>query len=61
MPIILITACADKGLVEHATAAGVMGYLVKPVDRRDHLAAIALATARFADFMALHRGDPTRH
>jgi response regulator NasT len=58
IPIILVTAYSDETLVQRAIAAGVMGYLVKPVDRRELLAAIALATARFADFMALRRRGP---
>ncbi len=56
VPIILVTAYSDERLVEQAMAAGVMGYLVKPVDRGDLLAAITLATARFADFTAVRRG-----
>lgn len=35
--------------------AGVMGYLAKPVDRKDLLPAISLATTRFADLMALRK------
>ncbi len=61
VPIILVTAYADERLVERAIAAGVMGYLVKPVDRRDLLAAIALATVRFADFMARRREGGMGH
>jgi response regulator NasT len=35
--------------------AGVMGYLVKPVDAKDLLPAITLAVARFGDLMALRK------
>ncbi len=61
VPVVLVTAYSDERLVERAMAAGVMGYLVKPVDRRHLLAGIALATARFADFMARRREGGTGH
>jgi response regulator NasT len=56
VPIILVTAHSDEALVNRAIAAGVMGYLVKPVDPENLAPAIALATARFAGLMALRRG-----
>ncbi len=52
VPVILVTAHSDDALVERAIAAGVMGYLVKPVDRQHLAPAIALATTRFAEVMA---------
>jgi len=55
VPIVLITAHTDPGLIRGATEAGVMGYLVKPVDRRDLAPAIALAVSRFADLVALRK------
>ncbi len=55
VPIILITAHSDPELVQRATAAGVMGYLVKPVDRQDLPPAIAVARSRFADLLALQK------
>jgi response regulator NasT len=58
LPIILVTAHSDETLVTRAIAAGVMGYLVKPVDRKDLGPAIALATARFKELMALRRAGP---
>ena len=54
-PIVLVTAYSDPELIAQAMAAGVMGYLVKPVDRKDLAPAIALATSRFADLMALRK------
>lgn len=54
-PIILVTAHSDAALIDRAMVAGVMGYLVKPVDRKDLGPAIALATSRFGDLMALRR------
>ncbi len=55
VPIILVTAHSDPDLVQRAMVAGVMGYLVKPVDRKDLAPAIALATSRFGDLMALRK------
>jgi response regulator NasT len=54
-PIILVTAHSDAALIDRAMVAGVMGYLVKPVDRKDLEPAIALAASRFGDLMALRR------
>ena len=55
VPIIVLTAHMDAGLVERAMAVGIMGYLVKPVDRKDLLPAISLAVTRFADLMGLRK------
>ncbi len=42
-PIVLVTAYADKGLVERARESGVLGYLVKPVHLDDLVPAVELA------------------
>jgi AmiR/NasT family two-component response regulator len=55
VPIILVTAHSEPGLIQRAMAAGVLGYLVKPVDRKELLPAIALGISRFADLMALRK------
>ncbi len=55
VPIVLVTAHSDPDLIEQAMIAGVMGYLVKPVDRKDLVPAIALATSRFSDLIALRK------
>ena len=55
VPIILVTAHSEPELIGQAMAAGVMGYLVKPVDRKDLPPTIALAVSRFADLMALRK------
>lgn len=55
VPILLVTAHSDPDLIQRAMAAGVMGYLVKPVDGKDLAPAIALAVSRFHDLMALRR------
>lgn len=54
-PIVLVTAHSDPDLIQQAMVNGVMGYLVKPVDRKDLVPAIALATSRFGDLMALRK------
>ena len=55
VPIVLVTGHSDPDLIEKAMTAGVMGYLVKPVDRKDLAPTIALAMTRFADLMALRK------
>jgi response regulator NasT len=56
IPIILLTAYSDQALIERAAAAGVFGYLVKPVGEEDLLPAILTARSRFAEFQQL-RGE----
>jgi response regulator NasT len=55
VPIILVTAHSDPDLIQRATAAGVMGYLVKPVGLKELGPAIAVALSRFADLTALRK------
>ena len=55
IPILLVTAHSDPEIVEKAMVAGVMGYLVKPIDRKDLGPAIVLAVTRFADLMGLRK------
>jgi AmiR/NasT family two-component response regulator len=46
IPIVMLTAYGRQELVSRAVEAGVFGYLVKPFQERDLLAAIATARAR---------------
>jgi len=55
VPIVLVAAHSDPDLIERAMVAGVMGYLVKPVRFEALGPALALATARFGDLMALRK------
>jgi response regulator NasT len=55
VPIVMVTGHADPVLVEQAAAAGVLTYLLKPVDRRDLNAAIQVAHARFAELETLRQ------
>ncbi len=53
MPIVIISAFSDDGLNARAAAAGVFGYLTKPVTREALSAQIAVACRRFADTESL--------
>jgi len=48
-PMIIISAFSDKALIERATAAGVFGYLIKPVRDKTLEAQIEIAIGRFAE------------
>jgi response regulator NasT len=54
-PVLLLTAYADRDLVEKAKEAGVVGYLVKPVREADLAPAIEIALQRFLEFRALRQ------
>lgn len=44
--IILVTAYSDSEFIERAKRAGVMGYLVKPLDEKTLLPAVSIALAK---------------
>src|SRR5207247_724583 len=46
IPIVILTAYGEEGLVARAAEVGVFGYLVKPFREHDLLAAIRTARAR---------------
>lgn len=52
-PVVMVTAFSQARYVEDASAAGAMGYLVKPFAKKDILPAMQVATARFAEARAL--------
>jgi response regulator NasT len=52
-PAVLLTAFSERDLVERAKQAGVVGYLVKPIQEADLTPAIEIALARFKEFRAL--------
>jgi two-component system, response regulator PdtaR len=52
-PVVVVTGVDDVSLIERSIASGVSAYLTKPVDTRELEAALALATARHAEFEAL--------
>jgi response regulator NasT len=55
VPIVLVTGYLDDDLLERSREAGVMAYLLKPVDLRLLGAAIELAAARFDELQILRR------
>ena len=52
-PVVLVTAYAQRDLVERAASAGIIGYLVKPWKETDLAPAIEVAIARFEEFRTL--------
>ncbi len=52
-PVVMVTAFSQQTYVEEATAAGALGYLVKPFEKKDILPAMQVAVARFAETKAL--------
>jgi len=56
VPVIILTAYADREFVHQAREAGVLAYLVKPVRESDLRPAIEMAMGRFQEIQAL-RGE----
>jgi len=54
VPVIVLTAYADREFVDKAKDAGVLAYLVKPVRESDLRPTIEVALARFREIRALH-------
>jgi response regulator NasT len=52
-PVVLLTAFSQKELVERASEAGALAYVVKPFTPNDLLPAIEIALARYAQIIAL--------
>ncbi|MDR7416617.1 MAG: response regulator [Armatimonadota bacterium] len=48
-PVVMLTAYSERELVRRAQAAGVLGYLVKPIKEEDLVPTIEVALARFRD------------
>jgi AmiR/NasT family two-component response regulator len=55
VPIIILSAYSDARTVEEATRAPIFHYLVKPVDPDDLAPAIAVARARFDEWLDARR------
>lgn len=53
IPVVLLTAFSQKELVDRASEAGAMAYVVKPFTPNDLLPAIEIALSRHAQFAAL--------
>jgi two-component system, response regulator PdtaR len=52
-PVVLVTAYSQIDLVQRAQEAGVFGYVVKPFKESDLMPAIAIATARFREYLEI--------
>jgi len=52
-PVVMLTAFSQRELVERATQAGVMAYLVKPFSQGDLVPAIEVAVSRYSQFVML--------
>jgi two-component system, response regulator PdtaR len=52
-PVVLLTAFSQKELVDRATEAGALAYVVQPFTPNDLLPAIEIALARYAQIIAL--------
>ncbi len=52
-PVVMLTAFSDKSLVERATDAGVMAYVLKPFTAADLAPALQVARSRWAERHAL--------
>ncbi|HST04847.1 MAG TPA: response regulator [Chloroflexia bacterium] len=54
-PVLLLTAYSEPELVQRATQAGVVGYLVKPFREAQLGPAIEVTLGRFREFQQLHK------
>jgi two-component system, response regulator PdtaR len=52
-PVVLLTAFSQKELVERATEAGALAYVVKPFTPNDLIPAVEIALSRWAQIVAL--------
>jgi two-component system, response regulator PdtaR len=53
-PVVILTAFSQRDLVQRASSAGAMAYLVKPFTKAELIPAIEIAVSRFAELNALH-------
>ncbi len=52
-PVLMLTAYSEAQMIEDATRAGVLAYLVKPFRRQELQPAIEIALARYRELLAL--------
>ena len=52
-PVVMLTAFSQRELVERASQAGAMAYVVKPFGKADLIPAIEIARARYAEIQAV--------
>ncbi|HUQ62504.1 MAG TPA: response regulator [Acidimicrobiales bacterium] len=53
--VLILSAFSQRDLVEQASEAGAIGYLVKPFQKSDLVPAIEVAISRFAELRALEQ------
>jgi two-component system, response regulator PdtaR len=53
-PVVILTAFSQRELVQRASEAGAMAYLVKPFTKADLVPAIEVAVSRFSEISALN-------
>lgn len=53
VPVVLLTAFGQTDIVTAASEAGVMGYLIKPFNEAEVIAALEIAMSRFRDLTTL--------
>src|SRR5258708_4537940 len=51
--VVILTAFSQRDLVQRASTAGALAYLVKPFTKADLIPAIEIAVSRFAELNAL--------
>ena len=51
--VVVVTAFGQRDLIQKASDAGALGYIVKPFDKRDLVPAIEIALGRFAELQTL--------
>ncbi|MBO0824088.1 MAG: response regulator [Actinobacteria bacterium] len=54
-PVIILTAFSQRELVQRASEAGALAYLIKPFTKADLVPAIEVAASRFAEMAALNK------
>jgi len=54
-PVVLLTAYSQRDLVDRAKEAGVVGYLVKPLQEAELVPAIEITLSRFREFRELEK------
>ena len=54
-PTLILSAYSDRGLIDRASAAGVFGYLIKPVSAESLQAQMEVAVQRFREHEQLAR------
>ena len=55
LPVVMLTAYADRASVERALGAGVFGYVTKPFRQEDIVPAILSALVRHKELLAARR------